>query len=115
MIMSATRSLPVTNRGARSRRPAVRVVLAMLAAMALLAMGVPAGATAGTGDTLGTAVLKIGSAITLNPSASPVSPSSDETVTATFAVVPGNTDVSPSGDVTFFDGGSPLGTGTLTG
>ena len=61
--MSARRSRPV-NRGASSRRPAVRLMLMALLAMAVAVLGLPAaGASAVTGDTHGTAVLKIGSQI----------------------------------------------------
>ncbi len=105
VMMSSLRSLPVMNRGARSRRPAVRTLLAMLVTMMLVAIGIPAGATAGTGDTLGTAVLKVGSTITVTASANPVAPTSDETLTATFAVVTGNEDVVPTGIVSFLDNG----------
>ena len=62
VTMNARRSLAVTNRGARSRRPAVRLLLASLLAMALAILGLPAaGASADTGSTHGTAVLKVGS------------------------------------------------------
>ena len=106
----------MTNRGARSRRPAVRLLLASLLAMALAILGLPAaGASADTGSTHGTAVLKVGSVITMTSSSNPTPPNKDVTLTATFAVVAGNSDVSPAGDVTFLDGGDPLGTGTLSG
>ncbi len=106
----------MTNRGSRLRRRAVRVLLATSVAMALVALGMPVtGAAANTGDTLGTAVLKVGSSIVVTSSANPAAVDGDVTFTATFGVVAGNTDLSPSGDVEFLDGGDPLGNGTLSG
>jgi hypothetical protein len=68
-----------------------------------------------TGHTDGTAVLKIGSQITVTSSANPTAPGTDVTLSAAFAVIAGNSDVSPTGSVTFFDGATELGTGNLDG
>jgi hypothetical protein len=87
-----------------------------LLAMAVAILGLPAAsASADSGTTLGTAVLKIGSQIAVTSSANPVSPSASVTLTATFALIAGNTDISPTGDVTFLDNGVALGTGALSG
>jgi Bacterial Ig-like domain (group 3) len=107
----------VTNRGARSRRPAIRILLAAFAAMALAVMGLPAaGASAdATGTVTGTATLGLDSQITVTASANPTPPNTDVTLTAQIAVIPGNADVAPTGSVSFFDNGAPLATETLSG
>ncbi len=101
-------------RGARSRRPAVRVLVAAFLAAAVAILGLPAtGAHAGTGDTQGTAVLKIGSQIAVTASANPTAPNTNVTLTATFAVIAGNSDVSPTGVINFQENGTTFGTATL--
>ena len=84
----------MSNRCARSRRSARRVFVAALLAMAVAILGLPAAASA---DTLGTAVLKIGSQITVTSSANPTPPNADVTLTATFAVIDGNSACLPTG------------------
>jgi hypothetical protein len=88
-------------------------------AMSLAILGLPApgasGASAASGTTRGTAVLKIGSQITLTSSSMQPSPNANVTLTATFTLIAGNTDLPPTGDVTFLDNGVALGTGTLAG
>jgi hypothetical protein len=106
----------VTISVASPRRPAVRLLMAALLAMSIVIVGLPAAAaSAGSSNTLATVVLKIGSQITVTSSPDTASPDTALTLTATFAVVPGNENVHPTGVVHFLDGTTLLGTGDLTG